>query len=126
MMVLQPYFYNSSYLLSLLLLSSLSHCLLSFPSISRLFPLLHDPIQGDNRDEEAKVAYQALMTIRVFEPTSEAYREFEENVRERQKRDFNITDSGAGSVSEANKQDYSHLNKHFRLIRRLHALYRLH
>ena len=46
------------------------------------------------------------MTIRVFEPTSEAYREFEENVRERQKRDFNITDSGAGSVSEANKQDY--------------------
>ncbi|XP_011679773.2 atrial natriuretic peptide receptor 1-like [Strongylocentrotus purpuratus] len=53
--------------------------------------------RGDNRDEEAKVAYQALMTIRVFEPTSEAYREFEENVRERQKRDFNITDSGAGS-----------------------------
>ncbi|XP_041460790.1 atrial natriuretic peptide receptor 1-like [Lytechinus variegatus] len=53
--------------------------------------------RGDDRDAEAKVAYQALMTIRVFEPTSEAYREFEQNVIERQKRDFNITDSDSGS-----------------------------
>ncbi|XP_071510210.1 atrial natriuretic peptide receptor 1-like [Diadema antillarum] len=53
--------------------------------------------RGDERDADAKLAYEALMTIRVFEPTSEEYRQFEREVAAIQRRDFNISGQDMGS-----------------------------
>ncbi|XP_072028687.1 atrial natriuretic peptide receptor 1-like [Amphiura filiformis] len=47
--------------------------------------------QGDGRDEDAKFAYQALMTFHLYEPTTEEYLNFQEEIRRRQKDEFNWT-----------------------------------
>ena len=47
--------------------------------------------QGDDRDDQAKKAYEALMTIRVFEPTSSVYKDFEKEVILRREMNYNIT-----------------------------------
>ncbi|XP_054752067.2 atrial natriuretic peptide receptor 1-like [Lytechinus pictus] len=47
--------------------------------------------RGDGRDYQAKQAYEALMTIRVFEPTSSVYKDFEKEVILRREMNYNIT-----------------------------------
>ncbi|XP_022109306.1 atrial natriuretic peptide receptor 1-like [Acanthaster planci] len=42
-------------------------------------------------DAEAKLAYEALMTFRLFEPNSDQLTEFQAEVQRRQQRDFNLT-----------------------------------
>ncbi|XP_072028830.1 atrial natriuretic peptide receptor 1-like [Amphiura filiformis] len=45
----------------------------------------------DGRDEDAKFAYQALMNFKLYEPESEAFRDFQREYTLRQKRDYNFT-----------------------------------
>ncbi|XP_071507030.1 atrial natriuretic peptide receptor 1-like [Diadema antillarum] len=47
--------------------------------------------QNDGRDEDAKKAYEALLTIRLYEPTTPEYREFQKELERRELRDYNWT-----------------------------------
>ncbi|XP_038045138.1 atrial natriuretic peptide receptor 1-like [Patiria miniata] len=47
--------------------------------------------QGDGFEEEAKRAYEALMTFRLFEPSNKELNEFEAELERRRQRDFNWT-----------------------------------
>ena len=48
-------------------------------------------LQNDERDEDAKYAYQALMTFHLYEPTTQEYQDFQKEIRRRQKEEFNWT-----------------------------------
>ncbi len=48
--------------------------------------------QNDEYDEKAKVAYEALMTFQIYEPDTEEYHSFQNNVKKRIKEDFNLTE----------------------------------
>ena len=55
--------------------------------------------KGDGRDEDAKVAYQALMNFKLYEPESEQFREFQREYTLRQQRDYNFTRPPGDDVS---------------------------
>eukprot|EP00057_Strongylocentrotus_purpuratus_P009404 XP_011663878.1 PREDICTED: atrial natriuretic peptide receptor 1-like isoform X2 [Strongylocentrotus purpuratus] len=47
--------------------------------------------QNDGRDEDAKKAYEALLTIRLYEPTTHEYKDFQKELERREQRDYNWT-----------------------------------
>ncbi|XP_077993938.1 atrial natriuretic peptide receptor 1-like [Glandiceps talaboti] len=47
--------------------------------------------RGDDRDEDAKIAYQALMTVTNMRPDSEEYMQFSAEVRERAFQNYNFS-----------------------------------
>ncbi|XP_041459161.1 atrial natriuretic peptide receptor 1-like isoform X2 [Lytechinus variegatus] len=47
--------------------------------------------QNDGRDEDAKKAYEALLTIRLYEPDTQEYKDFQKELERREKRDYNWT-----------------------------------
>ncbi|XP_077994026.1 atrial natriuretic peptide receptor 1-like isoform X3 [Glandiceps talaboti] len=47
--------------------------------------------RNDERDQDAKKAYEALMTVTLLQPSSPEYMEFSDEVKLRAKRDYNFT-----------------------------------
>ncbi|XP_070536704.1 atrial natriuretic peptide receptor 1-like isoform X6 [Ptychodera flava] len=47
--------------------------------------------RNDDRDEDAKKAYEALMTVTLLQPSSPEYMEFSNEVKSRAKADYNFT-----------------------------------
>ncbi|XP_072020467.1 atrial natriuretic peptide receptor 1-like [Amphiura filiformis] len=47
--------------------------------------------QGDEHDEAARIAYQALMTFGLYRPTTPEYEAFQQEVERRQKEEYNWT-----------------------------------
>ena len=48
-------------------------------------------MQGDNLDEKVRVAYDALLHFRLFEPTTIEYAKFDRQIAERQLEEYNWT-----------------------------------
>ncbi|XP_041481819.1 atrial natriuretic peptide receptor 1-like [Lytechinus variegatus] len=47
--------------------------------------------QNDGRDDDAKKAYEALLTVRLYEPQTDEYRAFQTELERRELRDYNWT-----------------------------------
>ena len=60
-------------------------------SLDSILGLIHPLTQGDDRDEDAKLAYTALMRIQLYEPETETFRDFQRRYKLRQKEDYNYT-----------------------------------
>ena len=56
-------------------------------------------IQGDDRDEDAKLAYQSLSTFHLYEPTTDEYLNFLKEVERRQTEELNWTRREGDDVS---------------------------
>ena len=50
-------------------------------------------------DAEAKLAYEALMTLRLFEPSGDELTEFQAELQRRRLQDFNLTSPPGEPVS---------------------------
>ena len=55
--------------------------------------------QGDEHDEAARIAYQALMIFGLYRPTTPAYEAFQAEVERRQKEEYNWTRPPGDDVS---------------------------
>ncbi|XP_022100537.1 atrial natriuretic peptide receptor 1-like [Acanthaster planci] len=55
--------------------------------------------QGDEYDDILKVAYRALMTIRLFEPTTDEYVAFQHEINDRMQRYYNFTPEPGDEVN---------------------------
>ena len=48
-------------------------------------------LKGDEHDKDAKYAYQALMTVHLYDPSTEEYVNFQHDLRKRQQEEYNWT-----------------------------------
>ena len=55
-------------------------------------------IQGDENDAKLKIAYKALMTIRLFEPTTDEYINFQKEMNRRMLESYNFTPTAGDEV----------------------------